>query len=220
MTSISGINQAAASSATGSLTGGNNLGKDDFLLLLVTQLQNQDPLNPQDPTEFTSQLAQYSSLEQLFTVNDQLQQLETANGNVMQLTALGLMGRDVVVQSDNFTLGSEPVTLGYRLSGNVDEVRIAVQNADGQTVATLQGTELSAGEHFMTWNGATAAGAALPAGDYQFNITTRRDGESTASGTALVKTRVTGVDLDGGSSTLTTGLGNYGLGNITSVRNG
>ena len=95
MTTVTDVNSAASSSATGSLTGSSNLGKDDFLLLLVTQLQNQDPLNPQDPTEFTSQLAQYSSLEQLFTVNDQLGQLETTNGNVVQMTALGLMGQNV-----------------------------------------------------------------------------------------------------------------------------
>jgi flagellar basal-body rod modification protein FlgD len=218
MTTVSGVNQSASSKITGSLTGGNNLGKDDFLLLLVTQLQNQDPLNPQDPTEFTSQLAQYSSLEQLFTVNEQLGQLETANGNVVQMTALGLMGQNVVVQSDSFTLGSDPVTLGYNLSGNVDEVALVVQNADGQTVATLEGTGLSAGEYFIPWD-ATAAGARLPAGAYQLKIVTRRDGETTSSGEPLIKTTVTGVDLNGGSSKLVTGLGEYNLSRVTSVRN-
>jgi flagellar basal-body rod modification protein FlgD len=213
------MNQTASSGITDSLTGGNNLGKDDFLLLLVTQLQNQDPLNPQDPTEFTSQLAQYSSLEQLFTVNDQLGQLETANGNVVQMTALGLMGQNVVVQSDSFTLGNDPVTLGYRLSENVDEAQLLVQNADGQTVATLQGTDLSAGEHFIAWNGTAASGTPLPAGDYQIKTVTRRDGETTSSGSPLIKTTVTGVDLNGGSSVLVTGLGEYNLAAVASVRN-
>lgn len=219
MTTVSGVNQSAASNITGSLTGGNNLGKDDFLLLLVTQLQNQDPLNPQDPTEFTSQLAQYSSLEQLFTVNEQLGQLETANGNVVQMTALGLMGQNVVVQSGSFTLGSDPVTLGYNLSGNVDEVELVVQNADGQTVATLEGTGLSAGEYFIPWDGTAASGGPLPAGEYQLNIVTRRDGETTSSGEPLVKTKVTGVDLNGAGSKLVTGLGEYNLSRVTSVRN-
>lgn len=219
MTTVSSMNQTASSGITGSLTGGNNLGKDDFLLLLVTQLQNQDPLNPQDPTEFTSQLAQYSSLEQLFTVNDQLGQLETANGNVVQMTALGLMGQNVVVQSDSFTLGDDPVTLGYRLSENVDEAQLLVQNADGQTVATLQGTDLSAGEHYIAWNGTATSGAPLPAGDYQIKTVTRRDGETTSSGSPLIKTTVTGVDLNGGSSVLVTGLGEYNLAAVASVRN-
>lgn len=218
MTTVTDVNQTASSSMSGSLTGSSNLGKDDFLLLLVTQLQNQDPLNPQDPTEFTSQLAQYSSLEQLFTVNDQLQQLETTNGNVVQMTALGLMGQDVVVQSDSFKLGGTPVTLGYDLSNNVDEVQLVIQNAKGQTVATLEGTDLSAGEHFIQWNGTDANGASLPAGDYQLQISARRDGE-TASGSPLVKTAVSGVDLNGGSSTLVTSLGEYNLSKVTSVRN-
>lgn len=218
MTTVTDVNQTASSSMTGSLTGSSNLGKDDFLLLLVTQLQNQDPLNPQDPTEFTSQLAQYSSLEQLFTVNDQLQQLETTNGNVVQMTALGLMGQDVVVQSDSFKLDNAPVTLGYNLSNSVDEVQLVVQNAKGQTVATLEGSDVSAGEHFIQWNGTDANGTSLPAGDYQLQITARRDGEMT-SGSPLVKTVVSGVDLNGGSSTLVTSLGEYNLSKVASVRN-
>ena len=68
-------------------------------------------------------MAQYSSLEQLFTVNDQLGQLETTNGNVVQMTALGLMGQNVVVQSDSVTLGNGSVTLGYKLSNSVDEAQ-------------------------------------------------------------------------------------------------
>jgi flagellar basal-body rod modification protein FlgD len=219
MTTVTDVTSTSNGSITGSLTGTSNLGKDDFLLLLVTQLQNQDPLNPQDPTEFTSQLAQYSSLEQLFTVNDQLGQLETTNNNVVQMTALGLMGQDVVVQSDSFTLGSNPVTLGYKLSGNVDKAQVVIQNADGKTVATLDGSELSAGEHFINWNGTNASGTTLPAGEYQFKILTKLDGESTTSGKPLLRTSVTGVDLNGGSSAVVTSAGQYSLGKVTSVRN-
>jgi flagellar basal-body rod modification protein FlgD len=219
MTTVSGVNQTASDNITGSLTGGNNLGKDDFLLLLVTQLQNQDPLNPQDPTEFTSQLAQYSSLEQLFTVNDQLQQLETTNGNVVQLNALGLMGQSVVVQSDTFTLGGNPVTLGFNLSEDVDEVQFTVQNSDGKEVATFDGTDLSAGEHFVQWDGTDSSGAALPAGDYQIKIQTRRDGETTSDASSLVKTTVNGVDLNGGGSMVVTDLGEYNLAQVAKVRN-
>ncbi len=219
MTTVTDVNSAASSSVTGSLTGSSNLGKDDFLLLLVTQLQNQDPLNPQDPTEFTSQLAQYSSLEQLFTVNDQLGQLETTNGNVVQMTALGLMGQNVVVQSDSVTLGSGSVTLGYTLSNSVDEAKLVIQNADGKTVATLDGSALSAGEHFINWNGTGTSGTVLPAGEYQLKVLTKRDGESTGSGSPLIKTSVTGVDLNGGSSTLVTSAGQYSLAKVTSVRN-
>jgi flagellar basal-body rod modification protein FlgD len=219
MTTVSGINQTASNNITGSLTGGNSLGKDDFLLLLVTQLQNQDPLNPQDPTEFTSQLAQYSSLEQLFTVNDQLQQLETTNGNVVQLNALGLMGQSVVVQSDTFALGDNPVTLGFNLSEDVDEVQFTVQNSEGKEVATFDGTDLSAGEHFVQWDGTDSSGAALPAGDYQIKIQTRRDGETTSDASSLVKTTVNGVDLNGGGSMVVTDLGEYNLAQVAKVRN-
>jgi len=219
MTTVSGVNQTASNNITGSLTGGNSLGKDDFLLLLVTQLQNQDPLNPQDPTEFTSQLAQYSSLEQLFTVNDQLQQLETTNGNVVQLNALGLMGQSVVVQSDTFELGDNPVTLGFNLSEDVDEVQFTVQNSDGKEVATFDGTNLSAGEHFVQWDGTDSSGAALPAGDYQIKIQTRRDGETTSDASSLVKTTVNGVDLNGGGSMVVTDLGEYNLAQGAKARN-
>ena len=84
-----------------------------------------------------------------------------------------------------------------------------IQNADGKTVATLDGSALSAGEHFINWNGTGTSGTALPAGEYQLKVLTKRDGESTGSGNPLVKTSVTGVDLNGGSSTLVTSAGQY-----------
>ena len=74
------------------------MGKQDFLTLLVAQLQNQDPLNPDDPTEFTAQLAQFSQLEQLFNLNDSMKNLVTSNANSDKFATLQTIGKNVVFQ--------------------------------------------------------------------------------------------------------------------------
>lgn len=81
-----------------------SMGKDDFLELLVTQLENQDPLDPADSKEFSAQLAQFSSLEQLYNINDNLAGLEGLTGEMERLGALNMLDKSVVVQGDSFKL--------------------------------------------------------------------------------------------------------------------
>ena len=112
MTDVSAL--AAVSTSTKSTAGksadlSQQIGKTEFLTLLVAQLHNQDPLNPQDPTEFTAQLAQYSSLEQQFATNAHLAKMSESSGDVQRLTALTLIGKEVVAESKDFTLAPSPV---------------------------------------------------------------------------------------------------------------
>ena len=94
-----------ASNASGSTSAAddqNSMGKEDFLTLLVAQLQNQDPLNPDDPTEFTAQLAQFSSLEQLFTLNESMDNLVASNASSDRLSTLATIGKEVAYHGDTF----------------------------------------------------------------------------------------------------------------------
>jgi len=198
---IESINQAATASSAAAIKAKTAateevMGKEDFLSLLVAQLQNQDPLNPDDPTEFTAQLAQFSSLEQLHNLNDSMDNLVTSNANSDKLSTLSTIGKEVVYQDGSFTFNGEPITLGYKLDGPAQEVNLALQ-LDGATVATLKGVELSAGNHFLTWNGLTKDGQPAAHGNYKIIIQAKAGEGLSVAANPLIRSEVTGVDLDG-----------------------
>ncbi len=205
MSYIEGINQAATAATQNKKDRnetGNILGKEDFLTLLVAQLQNQDPLNPDDPTEFTAQLAQFSSLEQLFNLNDSMNGVATAVSDSQKLSALSLIGKEVTYADSDFSFGGTPVQVGYSLDGPAEQVRLQLQ-LDGATVATLDGNELNAGDHFLNWNGLTDEGAPAPVGDYTIVIqATAAEGAGSIAAAPLVRSEVTGIDLNAGNGGL------------------
>jgi flagellar basal-body rod modification protein FlgD len=217
---IDAINQGATakSSASSSATSKETvLGKQDFLTLLVAQLQNQDPLNPDNPTEFTAQLAQFSSLEQLFNLNKSMDNLVTSNANSDRLSTLNTIGKEVVYQDGSFDFTGEPVKLGYKLDGQASEVTLSLQ-LDGATVATLKGVDLAKGNHFLTWDGMTDSGQAAAHGNYKIVIQAKAaEGESVAAN-PLIRSEVTGVDLTGDyGGVLITKAGKVGFNTILGV---
>lgn len=174
----------------------NSMGKEDFLTLLVAQLQNQDPLNPDDPTEFTAQLAQFSSLEQLFTLNDSMNNLVASNASSDRLSTLGTIGKDVAYYGADLKFNGDPIEVGYQLDGPATDVTLSLQQ-NGGIVATLKGTDLTEGSHFITWDGLTDNGEIAPVGDYKVVISAKAvDGESVGVA-PIIKSEVTGVDLEG-----------------------
>ena len=130
------------------------MGKEDFLMLLVEQLKNQDPTNPEDATEFTSQLTEFSSLEQLENLNTSMDSLIASNQNSDKISTLGTIGKDVAYKGSEISYSGEAVGLGYLLNTTAAEVTITLSQ-NGGTVATLEGTEFSAGNHFLSWDGLT-----------------------------------------------------------------
>jgi len=190
------------------------LGQEQFLTLLVAQLQNQDPLNPSDPTDFTAQLAQYSQLEQLFNLNDSMDQLTAATYSSQLYGALSLIGQEVVVENDQFTLGDNPVQVGYRIDGNITEASLVIKNSSGQVVTTLNATDLSAGNHFLTWDGKDSSGNNMAPGTYSVSITAKNANGSSATLTPLVRSQVTGIDLSGTQAKIVTALGEFRLSSV------
>lgn len=218
MSTISEVTGSTNSGQLSAITGSSTLGKEDFLTLLVAQLQNQDPLNPSDPTEFTAQLAQYSSLEQLMSVNSNIENLASASQSQQQLSALGLIGREVVVEQSEFQLGDSAVTLGYQLDAQADRVELHVQDSRGNSLAVVKPTDLSAGSHFVTWDGTNQNGLPIPPGNYTLSVLALDGNEDGVSNQPLIKGQVTGVDLDGSQSTLVTNCGSYALSKVKSIR--
>ncbi|SHO50721.1 flagellar hook assembly protein FlgD [Desulfopila aestuarii] len=205
------------SSASTSKEDKSILGKEDFLSLLVAQMKNQDPLNPDDPTQFTAQLAQFSQLEQLFNLNGSMENLVSSFQNSDKLTALNTIGKEVAFKSDVLTFNGQPVTLGYSLDEEATDVSIALQK-DGATVAVLKGEELNMGTHYITWDGLNSKGDAAGPGNYTILIKAKNTQGENMSVESIVRSIVTGADLDGTTGgTLLTGSGNVSFNTIFGV---
>lgn len=204
MSYIDVINQGATASIQAKSTDAekdtNVMGKEDFLTLLVTQLQNQDPLNPDEPTEFTAQLAQFSSLEQLFNLNESMETMAQSVTDSQKMSALNMMGKDVAYADSAFAFSGEPVSIGYSIDGDAKDITLLLQK-DGATVATLHGIELTEGDHFLVWDGTTPSGIQAPHGEYSIVVQASAAVDSIAAA-PLVRSEVTGVDLESGNGGL------------------
>lgn len=204
---------------TGSVS--KSLNKDDFLNLLVTQLKNQDPLKPNDPTEFTAQLAQFSSLEQLYNINENMKALDDLKGMFGRLSALSLLDKQVVINSDNFDFDGQKVELGVRFQDPMQEANFYVKNDSGQILDQIRVSMLSNDEYTMQWDGKTQDGLQLPPGTYFLSVIgTTSDGKE-IQGMPLVGSRVAGLDFSDSSNTntLLTANGKFMLSEIFRVNN-
>ena len=144
---------AAADGAT-AMKKATGMNKDDFLKLFVTQLQNQDPLNPQDGNQFIAQLAQLSQVEQAYNTNTNLQSMLTAQNNATVVSAVSFIGKEVLAAGSQvaLTAGSSS-TLNFRLSEPVSSLNIDIRDAAGNLVRTLTTGQTAAGDGSIAWDG-------------------------------------------------------------------
>ena len=154
-----------------------SLGKDEFLKLLTYQLKAQNPLKPQDGQEFASQLAQFSSLEQLTNINKALDAQSKNFGLLSQAmanaNAPNYIGKSVKAASDKINFdGTKTPQFGYNLASNAASVQIEIKNAAGTVVRTIDASssDLRNGEHRLTWDGKDSNGSNVPSGQYSINV--------------------------------------------------
>jgi flagellar basal-body rod modification protein FlgD len=203
--SIDAITGVTSGSTTTSATNNKTLGKDEFMKLLLKQMQLQDPSDPMKNQDMIAQLAQFSSLEQLQSMNQGLQQSLDADlllGQLLNNTmATTLIGKEVHVATDTFDhKAGHAATLGYRLNADAKTVKVSVLDADGKTVATLEPSEHSTGVHSVEWNGKDAAGNDLPAGTYTFKVEATADGGTAVDAQTLLIGRVEGIRYRDGNA--------------------
>ena len=168
------INPTSSTTTTGGIaaTGDSTLGKDDFLQILVAQLQAQDPLAPMEGQEFSSQLAQFSSLEQLTNVNGNLEASQAFDVAMSNNSAIALIGKNVDAPGDTIDLkAGEVESLSFSLDGDATDVSIDIFDSTGAKVSSIDLGAQSKGLREYVWSGTDSSGALLPAGNYTFSIT-------------------------------------------------
>jgi flagellar basal-body rod modification protein FlgD len=188
---------------------GEVMGKEDFLKLLIAQLQHQDPLNPMDGTEFTVQLAQFTSLEQLNNVNGNLETLQNYQASINNAQAVSFIGKTVRALGDGVRVGSQgPGNFHVELTDSADVLMVNLYDPLGNFVRAVEYGPLDAGRYSLAWDGRDHFGRVVPEGDYRFEaLATGSEGQAVKTRSYVVST-VRGIrfqdgatvfDLDGGS---------------------
>jgi flagellar basal-body rod modification protein FlgD len=215
-----GTSGTSATSGGNAATSANGLVDDAsqrFLTLLVTQLQNQDPLNPLDNAEITSQLAQLSTVTGVNKINDTLSSLSTALDANQYMQSANLVGHDVVVTGNQIALADGAGKLAYAVKSAADDVTVTIKDANGTVVRTIDAGPATADVHFLDWDGKGDNGQSLADGKYTFTVTATA-GKASVDTTALTVAHVDGLlpGTSGGQLQLGA-LGTIGLSQIVEI---
>lgn len=214
---LSGVGAAAAAAASG--TGKKDeLGQDAFLQLMVAQMKNQDPTKPADPTEFLSQLAQFSTVTSVQDMRDSISSLSDALKGSQVLGGTSLVGHAVMAVGDTAVLGDTgSVFGGTTIPAGASEAAVIVTDASGQQVAQIP-LSTQQGEVDFTWDGTNGLGQRVPAGTYKVSAIANVGGASQSLETQLAS-RVDSVSIDptNYSLTLNTDIGPIALAAVRQV---
>lgn len=222
MTSIDSAtasNSLATSISPKSTTNAEPLGKNAFLELMITQLENQDPLSPQDNGEFISQLAQFSSVEGLDNLNQSVGGMATAMRSSLALQASTLVGRSVRVPTNAASFdGQSPVTGVAVLPETATSVRVRIQDGQGREVRTLDYGTRAAGDVSISWDGRDDAGVLQPPGRYTVKSEGNFGKGTVAAGVELLA-NVNSVSIGGDGAVVlnVAGVGAVPMANVREV---
>ncbi len=212
---------SSTSSASTSMKQAIGMDKDDFLTLLITQLQNQDPLNPMDGTEFMTQMAQLTQVEQAYNTNTNLENILSALNNSSSLTASSLVGKTVSASGSQVALAAGgSAQISYSVPSAAEQVTVTITDSNGTTVRTLTQGQTAAGTSSVTWDGRDASGNQLAAGTYNVSVAGVNSAGNTVTCQPLVTGRVEGISYSGTSVTMTIGGVTVPFSNILSVTGG
>lgn len=182
LAALNGTSTSSSSSSSATKTSADL--QNSFLKMLTTQLQNQDPLNPMDNAQMTSQLAQISTLEGIQGLNSTLTSLLSSYNTSQALQASGAIGSSVLIEGDKLALASGKAQGGVSLPSAADSVVLTIKNSAGAVVQTQQLGKQAAGTVAFTWDGKNASGTQLADGKYTFSV------EASSNGTKVAATPI------------------------------
>jgi len=198
MTALSAATLNSLNGTAPSTTSANDAGSQDrFLKLLVTQLQNQDPLSPMDNAQLTSQIAQINTVSGIATLNTSVQGLSSQFLQMQTLQGASLVGKDVIVPGNKLDIADGVAQGGFEITSAADAVKVEVLSPAGKVLDTINLGAQSSGDHSFNW----AAGTYTNTDNLSFRVTAT-SGATTLTSTALMRDKVDAVSTSGDALTL------------------
>ena len=197
------------------------LGQDEFLELMMAQLENQDPMKPMDNGEFLGQMAQFSTVTGIEKMQESIESLTETYSTSQTLQSTQLVGQEVLIEDNTIELNAdEPVNGSFELDAATGDVNLDIRDAAGAIVQQINMGEYGAGRHAFTWDGLNNLGERMPPGKYSADITFQK-GEGYEAATVLTSRVVDSVEFGaGGQSTLNTQQGDVlTMADIRQIRN-
>ncbi len=189
---------------------------DSFLQLLTQQLQNQDPLEPLNSTDFTAQLVQFATVEQNVNQNLTLEKMLEVQQANQAVSATGFLGAQVQAFGNKVDFQGEPVKFGYELAADASQLTINIKNADGAIVRTLEG-ESASGAHEFVWDGQNENGLEVAPGLYTIDVIARDAAGESIDASTTVTGVVDGVAAKDGSVVINIGAASFPVSQVLSV---
>lgn len=201
------------------------LGKDDFLKLLIAQLNYQDPLNPIQSAEFASQLAQFSSVEQLYNINSNLLKSIDAsyatNRSITNALVSNLIGKKVVVYGDVLKLeAGNDIEFGYELKGDASSVEIKIFDSAGDLVRSFKVGERKSGRYDFKWDGKDEHGDRLRDGSYTVKVEAFDENGKPVVVNVYISGTVEGVRYKPDGAVILIGGVEFGIADIIEIKDG
>jgi flagellar basal-body rod modification protein FlgD len=188
-----------------------------FLNLLVTELQNQNPLDPTNSTDFINQLTSYANFDQQQTLNSNMGTLVSSLNSLLTLNSSNYIGQTVTAKTDTGTLKDGQISFGYSLESAASDVTLSVKDSSGNTVWTGSGTTAS-GTNSFTWDGTTTDGTQLTdGGQYTLNVSATDSTGQSVYGYTTVTGKVTSIDNSSGTPMLNIGSTSVSTSNVIGV---
>jgi flagellar basal-body rod modification protein FlgD len=220
----SATNASSTATAQSAVQSALNITPADFLQLISTQLQDQNPMQPTDPTQFLGQLEQMSEVSSMQNMETSLNDLQTSLQSTQMANGASLLGQTVLAPSTTGTLETSGGSGGGSITGALSvpsggtNATITIKNSTGLVVNTLSVTPAKSGLTNFTWNGTDSLGNAEPAGQYTLSAQAT-DGASTVALTPLVAAKVTSVTVDSSTQGLdiNTENGSVALSSVVSI---
>ncbi|WP_343628776.1 flagellar hook assembly protein FlgD [Comamonas aquatica] len=209
---ISGVSSnTSTSSGSGSVTSAADM-QDQFLTLLVAQLQNQDPTNPMDNSQLTSQMAQISTVSGIEKLNSTVESVTIQLASMQMLQGVSMIGRTVLSEGNQLGLAASEDeegniklsgTAAFDLEGSASNVTVTITDANGKIVDTIEMGSAQAGRNYFTWDGSNYTGESM---DLRFKVTAT-NGDAAVKSTTLSPNAVVATSISNGALMLELGNG-------------
>ncbi|MGD8429212.1 MAG: flagellar hook assembly protein FlgD [Ectothiorhodospiraceae bacterium] len=218
MVDISGIGANGIGGNDSPSKPSSEVGQEDFLKMMITQLKNQDPMNPTDSAQFMSQIAQFTTASGMNELQGSFKEFQQDMQTSESLRAASLVGRDVLVDSDQGYLPSDGELAGtVRIPSSVENLTVSITDDAGQVVRSMKLGQQPAGDLPFTWDGKLADGTPMPAGRYHLSAQTSINGEPMSLQT-LANAEVQSVSMSRSGKSPTLHLKGLGELNLAAVR--